>query len=473
MTLWQDIRYGCRMLAASPGFAVVSILSLAIGIGANCAIFSFADALLLRPLPVARPGEVLTVGSRSSFEALNASSLVSSYRDYVDIRDRNHSFDGLAAFSYLTVGFAADPSATPKIKMGMRVSGNLLPLMGVEPTIGRAFRPEEDQVPGRDAVVILGHICGSRNSRRIPVVLGGGVRINGAQFTVIGVAPATFTGMSQYVRADFFVPMMMSPRSSAARRLDRSRRATRKPHVEGAARGPAPRRSRRRPSDGDRSRPRARVSGDEQESRSLRAHGAAGADRPEPAGRDVDRDAVDARDRRAARGVRQRAGLLTSRAPMRAREMALRLAIGAGRGRLVRQLITESLLVAIAGGVLGLGIGYAGMMLFRQIEIPTELPILLAFQMDRRALPFSLAVAVVSAVIFGIVPAIQASRTDMIAVMKAGDIGEPGRRRRWGRAVLVGRQVAVSVVLLAVAMFIYRGFGEQLAAVPAIAPISC
>src|SRR5262245_6156201 len=156
MTLWQDVRFGFRMLVASPGFTLVAVLSLAIGIGANCAIFSFADALLLRPLPVARPDEVFTVGSRSSLEALNASSLVSSYRDYVDVRDRNKSFDGLAAFSYLTVGFASDPQSTPKLKAGLLASSNLFPLMGVEPTIGRAFRADEDQVPGRDAVVVLG-----------------------------------------------------------------------------------------------------------------------------------------------------------------------------------------------------------------------------------------------------------------------------------------------------------------------------
>src|SRR5499426_4207915 len=92
---WQDVRYGVRLLAATPGFTSIAVLSLAIGIGANCAIFSFADALLLRPLPVARPAEVLTVGSRSSVEAFNASSLVSSYRDYVDIRDKSRSFEGL------------------------------------------------------------------------------------------------------------------------------------------------------------------------------------------------------------------------------------------------------------------------------------------------------------------------------------------------------------------------------------------
>src|SRR5262249_41383800 len=140
--------------------------------------------------------------------------------------------------------------------------------------------------------------------------------------------------------------------------------------------------------------------------------------------------------------------------------------VGAGRGRLVRQLVTESLLIAIAGGTLGLGVGYAGVTLFRQVELPTDLPIALTFQMDQRALLFSLVVAVASAVFFGIVPAIQASRTDLTAVMKAGDSVVPGRRRRWGRALLVGGQVAVSVVLLVVAMFMYRSFERQLASGP-------
>src|SRR4029450_3270417 len=157
------------------------------------------------------------------------------------------------------------------------------------------------------------------------------------------------------------------------------------------------------------------------------------------------------------------AGLSPSRAPVRAREMALRLAIGAGRRRLVRQLITESLLIALAGGVAGLGVGYAGMTLFRQMRRPNGIVMLLAFQMDRRVLLFSLAVAVASALIFGLVPAIQATRSDLTAVMRAGDSVAPGRRRRWGRAILVGGQVAISVVLLSIAMFMYRGFRTQLA----------
>ena len=112
--LAQDVRYACRMLAVNPGFASIAVLSLAIGIGANSAIFSFADALLLRPLPVARPGQVLAIGSTTNLEALGASALISSYRDYVDIRDRSKSFEGLAAFREVTAGFAADPKATKR-----------------------------------------------------------------------------------------------------------------------------------------------------------------------------------------------------------------------------------------------------------------------------------------------------------------------------------------------------------------------
>ncbi|HEX7136938.1 MAG TPA: ABC transporter permease, partial [Vicinamibacterales bacterium] len=463
MTLWQDLRYGLRMLAASPGFTIVAVLSLAVGIGANCAIFSFADALLLRPLPVARPGEVFTVGSRSSVEAFNASSLVSSYRDYVDIRDRSKSFDGLAAFSHITAAFANDPTATPKLKMGMMASSNLIPLMGVEPTIGRTFRADEDQVPGRDAVVVLGRTLWQQEFGSDAGVLGRSVRINGVPFTVIGVAPESFTGMNPVVRSDFFLPLMMSPRVINDKRTGSlEARDVRNLRLKG----------------------RLKPGTTQAEAQSELTAIATDLERAYPATNKnqqffvktelESRVAEDPPDATLvamlstlAIGVLlvacgNVAGLLTSRAPVRAREMALRLAIGAGRGRLVRQLITESLLVAVAGGALGLGIGYAGMVLFRQIEIPSDLPIKLAFQMDRRALLFSLAVSVASAVIFGFVPALQASRADLTAVMKASDAAAPGRRRRWGRAVLTAGQVAVSVVLLVVATFMYRGFRQEL-----------
>ena len=465
--LWQDVKYGCRMLASTPAFTIVSVLSLAIGIGANCAIFSFADALLLRPLPVARPGEVVTVGSTASLESLRASSLVSSYPDYVDIRDNSKSFEGLAAFSYVTAGFTSDPKAPPKLKMGMLVSDNLFSLMGVEPTIGRAFTPDEHRVPGRDAVVILGRTMWEQDFGSESAVLGRAVRINGHDFTVIGVAPPSFTGMNQYVRSDFFVPLMMSARlladpKSASLQARDARNLTLKGRLSaGVSQAQAQTEltsiaanlAREHP---DTNKNRGLVVRTELQARMSQSP-------PDAMLIAMLSTLAFAVLFVACANV---AGLLTSRAPVRAREMALRLAIGAKRGRLVAQLVTESLLISVLGGVLGLGIGYAGMTLFRQIQLPTDLPITLSFQLDQRALIFSLIVAVTSAVLFGLVPAIQATRTDLTAVMKAGDAVAPKRRRRWGRAVLVGGQVAVSVVLLAVAMFMYRGFREQIVSGP-------
>jgi putative ABC transport system permease protein len=460
---WQDIKHGCRVLASSPVFTIVSVLSLAIGIGANCAIFSFADALLLRPLPVARPGEIMTVGSTASFEALNASSLVSSYPDYVDIRDTSKSFEVLVAFSYVTAGFATDPKAPPKLKMGMLVSDDFFAHIGVAPTIGRAFAPEEQRVPDRDAVVILGNTMWAQEFGSDHAVLGRTLRINGHDYTVIGVTPPSFTGMNQYVRADFFVPLMMSARlltdpKAASLQARDARNLTLKGRLKSGV--------------------------SQQQAQTELTAIAANLERAHP---DTNKNrGLGVRTELQARMAQSPpdamliamlstlalavlfvacanvAGLLTSRAPVRAREMALRLAIGAGRGRLITQLVTESVLIAVIGGLAGLGIGYAGMTVFRQIQLPTDLPILLSFRLDQRALVFSFIVAVVSAVLFGLVPAIQATRTDLTAVMKAGDAVAPKRRRRWGRAILVGGQVAVSVVLLVVAMFMYRGFREQL-----------
>jgi macrolide transport system ATP-binding/permease protein len=465
--LWQDVKYGCRMLVGSPVFTIVSVLSLAVGIGANCAIFSFADALLLRPLSVARPGEIMTVGSTASFEALSASALVASYPEYIDIRDHSKSFEGLGAFTYVTAGFTTDFKAPPKLKMGMLVSDNLFSVMAVEPTLGRSFTPEEHRVAGRDAVVILSRTLWTQEFGSDPAVLGRTVGINGHDFTVIGVTPPSFTGLNQYVRSDFFVPLMMSSRLLAdARTGSLQARDARNLTLKG--------------------RLKAGVS--QAQAQTELSAIATNLQREHP--HTTKNRGLAIRTELQARMAQSPpdsmliamlsalalavllvacanvAGLLTSRAPVRAREMALRLAVGAKRSRLVAQLVTESLLVSLLGGVLGLAIGYAGITLFRRIQLPTDLPIILSFEMDRRALVFSLIVSVVSAMLFGLVPAIQATRTDLTALMKAGDAVAPKRRRRWGRAILVGGQVAVSVVLLVIATFMYRGFSAQLAGGP-------
>src|SRR6185295_19604555 len=156
-------------------------LSLAIGIGANTAVFSFADTLLLRPLTVPRPAEVLTVGSASATTIRPI--LLASYRDYVDVRDRSRSFEGLIAFRNAVVGFASEPDALPRLTIGMLVTGNFFQAMNVEPELGRAFRNDEDEVPGRDAVVMLGHDFWEREFGADPSIVGRTIRLNGIEFT--------------------------------------------------------------------------------------------------------------------------------------------------------------------------------------------------------------------------------------------------------------------------------------------------
>jgi predicted permease len=458
--VWQDVRYGCRVLAATPGFTLVAVISLAMGIGANCAAFSWADALLLRPLTVARPGEVVTVGSTMSVEGF--SRVGASYREYLDIRELSTTFDGLVAFTGVTSGLAATRDALPKLTLGLLVSGNFFSVMGVEPELGRAFRQVEDQVPGRDAVVILGHSLWERQFGSDPSILGRRVHLSGIEFTVVGVAPERFTGMNQFVRSDFYAPLMMWPRflnDPKARPLED--RSFRDITIKGRLKsGVSMARARTELSViaknlagmyPDTNRNRELVVRTELQTRIAQSP-------PDSMLIAMLTTLATAVLLVACANV---AGLLTSRAPARAREMAMRVALGAARGRLIIQLMTESLLIALAGGVLGLAVGYGAVKLFQLIQLPTDLPVALTFQLDRRALGFSLVVAVLSAIVFGFAPAIQTSRTDLTAVMKAGE-ATVGRRRRWGRSLLVGGQVAVAVVLLVLATFMYRGFRETL-----------
>jgi putative ABC transport system permease protein len=457
--LWQDVTYGCRMLAANPGFTLVAVISLALGVGANCAAFSWADALLLRPLTVARPGEVVTVGSAMSVEGF--SSISTSYREYVDIRDQNTSFDGLVAFTSFTSGLAPERESMPKLTLGMLVSGNFFDVMGVEPELGRAFRAEEDQVQGRDAVVVIGHSLWEKQFSSDPAILGRRVLLSGIEFTVIGVAPQRFTGMNQYVRSDFYAPLMMWPRLASNPKFNPLEdRSMRNVTIKGRLK-PDVTLERAQTELSIIAKDLERAYPDTNRNRGLIVRTEL---QTRLAQSPPDAMLIAMLTTLAAAvlfvACANVAGLLTSRAPARAKEMAMRVAVGAGRGRLITQLMTESLLVALAGGALGIAVGYGGVMVFRQIQLPTDLPVALTFQLDRRAMTFSLIIAGLSAILFGLAPAIQTSRTDLAIIMKGGET-MAGRRRRWGRSLLVGGQVATSVVLLVMATFMYRGFREQ------------
>jgi predicted permease len=470
--LWQDLRHSCRLLIKNPGFTLVAVLSLAIGVGANCAMFSMADMMLLRPLPVHQPRGVLTLGSTNfQISASQYDFLRASYPDYVDVRDHSRSFAGLTAFDFHRVRFKTTPNASPSVKTGVLASGNFFAVMGVQPELGRAFRPDEDQVRGRDAVVVLSHDFWEQDFAADPAVLGRSVRMNGIEFTVIGVLPAEFTGLDQWVQPAFYAPLMMWPQ------LDGGSQS-------GASTSPLDRRDVRSLSVKGRLKPGVTIAQAQAEISSI----AAALEKQYPETNRNQNMAVRTELQARIKGIPQLlpmtimlmtlagavllvacanvAVLLTSRAPVRAREIALRLAIGAGRVRLIRQLITESLLLALAGGLAGVALGYAGVVLLRGITYPSDTPVVLAFQLDQRALGFSLGVALVSVLLFGLGPALQTTRTDLAGALKNSADAAVGRRRFWGRNLLVVAQVAVSFTLLTVATFMYVGFRRDLVSGP-------
>jgi predicted permease len=452
------VKHAFRVLRKDPGFTLIAVFSLAIGIGATSAMFSFADALLLRPLPVMKPDSVVAVTNAGS-AAFGANTTI-SYPDYVDLRDRNRSFDGLIAAAYGQFGFSPNPETLPRMKFGLFVSGNLFRVLGVEPVIGRGFRPDEDTAEGRDAVVVLSHSFWVSEFDRSLAVLGSRIRLNGVEFTVVGVAPEHFTGIDQYFRPALFVPLAMSPRIGQPDGLHK--RDARWLFVKG----------RLKPGIGmdqaggdvavilqDIRKAYPQTNGDQrlkvETELTLRAEqsppNAAMAAMLVLLGLCV-----------LAVACANVAGLLLSRSRARSREIAVRLAIGAGRGALVRQLLFENLLVAVAGGLGGIAVAYAGAEFFNTFPIPSDLPIVFAAAVDLRVLLFTLAVALLSTLLFGLAPALRSTSPNLVSALKAADADSGGKKRFWGQNAIVAGQVALSLVLLVVSAVLLQGFRDQL-----------
>jgi predicted permease len=451
----QDIRFGVRTLLNNPGFTLVAMVSLALGIGATSAIFSMADALLLKPLPVSHPGDVVTVHTTTPSNPWGGVS----YRDYIDLRDNNKAFAGLVGYSMTPFGFSSEPGALAQLKYGFQVTGNFFQTLGVQPELGRGFRADEDRVPGRDAVVVLSHALWEKQFAGDRSVIGRVVRLNGIDFTVVGVAPERFTGMDQYFRPAFYVPIMMGPRLSGdADNARLEHRDWRSLSVKG------------------RLRPGASITQAQAELAGI----AKGLERAYPATNHGTSVSVQSELRARVQmsppdaqmvtmllvlaalvllvACANVANLLLSRARARGREIAIRLAIGAGRLRLVRQLLTESLLMAIGGGLLGVVVAYGGVRLFQQMRFPTDLPIVMSIALDGRALLFAIAASILSVLLFGLAPALQTTRADLVPALKATASTGPAKRRLWGRNALVTGQIAVTLVLLMVASMVYQAF---------------
>jgi predicted permease len=455
----HDLHFALRTLRHNPGFAAVAIISLALGIGANAAIFSMAEYLLLRPLPVPHASGLVVVQAQLRGESPGLFQQAGlSYPDFIDLQRKNKSFAGLTAAQYYPFGFAQDKATLPKMKYGALVSGNFFSVLGVSPALGRSFRADEDQVPGRDAVVVLGHDLWENEFASSPDVIGKSIFLNGLPFTVVGVAPEPFRGPIVWMRADLYVPLAMQPALAGGSETNElEMRGLRVLRVQG------------------RLKPGVSVRQAAAEAKVIsqqlaRAYSETNRTCALEVGTywqtQIEQFSTSAV---AFLLIMMLAGvvlliacanvmnLMLSRASARAREIAVRLAIGAGRLRLIRQLLTESLVIAILGGALGLLIAQACAALFSRFRIPSDIPLVLDFGIDSRVLLFVLLVSVASAILFGLAPALQSTKPDLVPALKSAGAAEGKRRRLVGRNALVIAQVAGSLLLLVFATQIFRG----------------
>lgn len=459
----DDARYASRSLRRTPGLTAFVVLTLALGIGMTSGTYSMVDALIFRPYPVPRASGVVTLVSTThdrGFEDF-------SYREYLDIRDKTKSYDGVIANADMeAVGFSAARGDTPRVKGGMLVSGNYFRVLGVEPKLGRGFREDEDQVPGRNAVVVLGPDFWRHEFSSDPGVLGKTIRLNGTDFTVIGVAPETFPGMQIFSHPDFYVPLAMANVFATDRQKNFfEARDDRELNVRARLKQGATLQMAQ-------NELAVLAKNFESEYPVLnRGRGAAVHTQFE-----MRTQADDINWKFGviflvlALGVllvacTNVAGLLLSRARARTREMAVRLAIGAGHFRLIRLVLTESLILACLGGLAGIGIGYGVVEWFhtkQNIVMMTDLPMTLPFQMDTRVLLASLAISALSALLCGLVPALQSTRVDLVNGLKSADVDVPGRKRLWGRNMLVVAQVSASLMLLTSSLLMIRSFRHSL-----------
>ena len=451
----QDIRYALRILAQNPAFAAIAVLSLALGIGANTAIFTLIDTVILRSLPVRAPERLVVF-------AINPAdpNTYFSYPDYVYVRDHNRSFSGVIATNggatAMAMSVQSEPAAQSEIASGAVVSGNYFDVLGVVPAAGRLFTPADDQNEGAHPFAILNWDFWQRRFSADPSVVGRAITLNGSPFTIIGVAQRGFRGTDVSATSDLYVPITMIRQVNRGVREWNSRHmwwlnifARLKPGISMQA-----------------GMPEANVLWHQIEA-------ADPEHKPAPA-YDADRDVRDRGTLLAGSNGYSNfrngfakpltvlmivvalvlliacanvANLLLVRAASRQKEIAIRLAVGAGRSRLVRQLVLETLVVSLLGGALGLLIAWAGVAALMTLMPQRAIPLDLHIAPDLRMLGFSFAVSLLTGLVCGLVPALQSTRPNLVSSLKNETL-VAGRARFDLRRVLVVLQVAISLLLL-------------------------
>ncbi len=453
-----DLKFALRQLRKSPAFTLIAVLTLALGIGANTAIFSVVNAVLLKPLPFPNAGEVVALGGHNTRDSGRVGRLDTiSFPEFFDLRSRNRSFVQLAA--YRDKGFAFSNGAEVQNLRGQRVTGNFFDTLRIEPALGRSFQLDDEKADGgpRGLSVILSNEFWRRQFNADPSVLGRRLTLDRQSFTIIGVMPAGFQYPIQTEPTDIYVTTAVDTVPLGGRPPTTEQRDNRLLRCVG------------------RLRPNISV-----EQGSTEMHALAETIKKENPATNSDWDLTVrpladylVRDVRVALWILSGAvvcvlliatvnvaNLLLARASSRAREIAVRIAIGAGRGRVIRQLLSESVLLATIGGALGLVIALWGTQGLVAL-VPKQVPRAENIQLDTRVLFFTLGISVVTGIIFGLAPAIQATRVELNQSLKAnagGSIGG-GQRARLGRALVVV-EIALALVLLVSAGLLLESFAR-------------
>jgi putative ABC transport system permease protein len=454
-TMWQDVRYGIRMLLKSPGMTAIAVLAIALGVGANTAIFSVVNAVLLRPLPFTQPDRLVRVFGTNVKKGVNSNP--TSYLNFVDWRDQSHAFEQMVAYGEGTATLTG--IGTPEQIEGATISASVFPMLGVNPILGRTFTSDEEQ-PGKTHVVVISEGLWRRRFGADPGIIGRTIMVGGDSTTVVGIMPQSFKFPVTSNNLEFWTPIDPASPYNTERGSN---------YLSVAARLKTDATLAQAQSEMDTIAQRL-----EQEyptnntGRGIRLESmheaTVGNVRPALL---VLLGAVGCVLLIACANV---ANLLLARANRRHREIAVRTALGATRGRIARQLLTESVLLAAVGGTFGLLIAAWGMD-FLIAGVPANLPRVEEISLDWRVLLFTFSVSILTGLIFGLAPAVVTSKIDLNESLKEGGrTGSEGARRNRVRNILVVTEIAISLMLLIGAGLLLKSFERLRQVNPGFSP---
>ena len=449
--LTQDLRYALRQLRKSPGFTIAAVLTLALGIGANAVVFSLLNELVLRPLNVP--------GGQNLYQIEGTKGEPSeSYPDYVELRDRNRSFDGLIAYEISTAGLDSDGRTAPIWLY--TASGNYFDVLGIQPYLGRFFHGSDEHGPNSAPYVVLSYAYWQSHFQGDRGVVGRAVRVNKYSYTILGVAPAGFRGTELFYAPDLWAPIVNQQQIEGSSNLDS--RGNRGRWVIGRLRsGITPAEAR-----ADLNSIAAYLAKSYPKEDDGIAFGLA---RPGLAG-----DMLGGPVHAFVAGLMLLAGLIllaacanlgglfAARAADRTREVALRLALGSSRGRILRQLLTEAVLVSIAGGALGMAGSVGLLRVLSAWQSRSHFPHQSDIHPDLLTYAVALLLALASGFLFGMVPVRQVLKTNPFQGIKIGASGWTSSRRITLRDLLLGAQIAVCAVLVTSSLVAVRGMIRSL-----------